>query len=235
MAPQPSPNLTVHISTKWWSWMWWRRLKWRLWSSTSFRRCWRDGRNEKLETHWLQAQLKKTIETLHLAIISMKRPLSLVADQVMAIDCEIADDLARTFFICMRRSRREWKFTKRRVRAVNAKRSFNWKHLQTTFDFNYRWCHPAVEIASFGIKLSELISRVEPEFAYFWEFNRRIAHFNELARLATNRHLLVMQLAVIAKLECDDTEWMSLWIHQSKRVWKRKQKKKKLGKRKQRK
>lgn len=63
-----------------------------------------------------------------------------------------------------------------------------------------------MEIASFGIKLSELISRVEPEFAYFWEFNRRIAHLNELARLATNRHLLVMQLAVIAKLECDDTE-----------------------------
>lgn len=46
MAPQPSPNLTVHITTMWWGWMWWRRLKWRLWSSTSFRGCWRRTRRK---------------------------------------------------------------------------------------------------------------------------------------------------------------------------------------------
>lgn len=109
----------------------------------------------------------------------------------------------------MRRSRWEWKFTKQRVRAVNAKRPLNRRHLQTTFDFNYR-VDVIRQLRLLQISFNELISRVEPEFAHFQEFNRRTAHLNKIDGLATKLYLLVMQLAVIAKLECDDTEWMSL-------------------------
>lgn len=195
--------------------MWWRRLKWRLWSSTSFfRRCWR-WTKENIRNALIGGS-KLSIETLHLvrAIIPMKRPLSIVAGQVMEIDCDTADNSLRTFSfawaeVVENENSQSGEYARRMLSSRSTDDTCKQLLISIIADVIRQRRSRCFELFSRADKpcragLCSLLGFYLPDCAFVWN-----------SPLGDNPHLLVMQLAVIAKLECDDTEWMSESISQN--------------------